>query len=174
MRRILPAIVLSGSFLTACSVPHEPLEPQSVQRTELIVLRQSTYSDAALIEEEEGTYIGLPQAVSPFSIMLSFRDADTGQRKLLHTVYFKTDSATLGVSEKHRLSGLAPILRRQGVTLSGYADPRAGTEYNNRLATRRVANVTRHLKQLGVTVNRDCIFGESRLPDSDLCEWRTQ
>lgn len=174
MKRILPVVLLSGSLLAACSVPDEPPEPQPVQRTELIVLRQSTYSDAALIEEEEGTYIGQPQKTSPFGIVLSFHHSDYGQRKLLHTVYFKTDSAALSAFEKRRLSELAPALGREGVTLSGYADPRAGTEYNNRLAARRVANVAKYLERLGVAVNRDCVFGETRLPDSDLCEWRTQ
>ena len=70
------------------------------------------------------------------------------------------------------LTRLAPVLRRQGVTLSGYADPRAGTIYNNRLAKRRINSVAAYLGRLDVTVNRECVFGETHLPDSELCEWR--
>ena len=168
MSKIILPLFISGSLLAGCSARQEPPEPPLAQRTELVVLRQS---DAAWIDEEEGTYIWLPQAVSPFGINLSFNDAD-GQHKLLHTVYFKTDSAVLSPAEERRLTRLAPVLRRQGVTLSGYADPRAGTAYNNRLAKRRIDSVAAYLNRLGVTVNRECVFGETRLPDSELCEWR--
>ena len=173
MKKTSLSVLLSGSLLAACTSQQEPPEPPLAQRTELVVLRKSTYSDAAWIDEEEGTYIWLPQAVSPFGINLSFNDAD-GQHKLLHTVYFKTDSAAVSVSEKRRLSQLVPVLRTPGITLSGYADPRASTAYNNRLAKRRIDSVAAYLGQLGVTVNRECIFGETRLPNSELCEWRTE
>ena len=158
MNKIILPLFISGSLLAGCSARQEPPEPPLAQRTELV-------------DEEEGTYIWLPQAVSPFGINLSFNDAD-GQHKLLHTVYFKTDSAVLSPAEERRLTRLAPVLRRQGVTLSGYADPRAGTAYNNGLAKRRIDSVAAYLNRLGVTVNRECVFGETRLPDSELCEWR--
>lgn len=172
MREKLLSVMLSGSLLAACAAPQEPPPPPVRQRTELVVMRQSTYSDAALIDEEEGTYFWLPQEVSPFGITLSFHQ--DGQRKLLHTVYFKTDSAVLSAAEKRRLAHLIRQLHGQGVTLSGYADPRAGTAYNNRLADRRINSVAAYLEQYGIGVNRDCVFGETRLPNSELCDWRTQ
>ena len=173
MKKTSLALWFSVGLLVAWTSQQEPPEPPLAQRTELVVLRQSTYSDAAWIDEEEGTYIWLPQTISPFGINLSFNDAD-GQHKLLHTVYFKTDSAVLSTAEKRRLTRMAPVLRTQGVTLSGYADPRASTAYNNRLAKRRIDSVAAYLGHLGVTVNRECVFGETRLPNSELCEWRTE
>ena len=171
MSKIILPLFISGSLLAGCSAQQELPEPPLARRTELVVLRQSTDSDAAWIDEEEGTYIWLPQTVSHFGINLSFNNAD-GQHKLLHTVYFRTDSAALNPAEKRRLTRLAPVLRRQGVTLSGYADPRAGTIYNNQLAKRRINSVAAYLGRLDVTVNRECVFGETHLPDSELCEWR--
>ena len=143
------------------------------RRTEIVVLKRTGYSDAALLGEEEGSYFWLPQTVSQTGISLSFQTA-AGEHKVLHTVYFRTDSAALSAHEKQALRRAAPILRQQGVTLSGYADPRASVAYNNRLAARRAESVARYLDGLSVRVNRRCIFGETRLPDSDLCEWRTQ
>lgn len=159
-------------FITACQTPPPPPAVMT-ERTELIVLRHTTYSDAAWIDEEEGTYIGAAQAVSPFGIVLAY-NAPGSQRQLLYTVYFDTDSARLRPREKHSLARLLPYWQSGGVTLSGYADPRGTTAYNDRLAKRRAANVAAYLEGLGVTVNRRCTFGERRLPDGDLCAWRTR
>ena len=115
MSKIILPLFISGSLLVGCSAQQKLPEPPLARRTELVVLRQSTDSDAAWIDEEEGTYIWLPQTVSPFGINLSFNDAD-GQHKLLHTVYFRTDSSTLSSAERRRLTRLIPVLRIQGVT----------------------------------------------------------
>ena len=149
MAKTILTAVLSGCLMAACTSTPPP-EPPLARRTEIVVLKRTGYSDAAILDEEEGSYFWLPQ------------------------VYFRTDSAALSAYEKQALRRATPMLRQQGVTLSGYADPRAGVEYNNRLAARRAESVARYLDGLGVRVNRRCIFGETRLPDSDLCEWRTQ
>ena len=84
MKKTSLSLLFSVGLLVACTSQQEPPEPPLAQRTELVVLRQSTYSDAAWIDEEEGTYIWLPQTISPFGINLSFNNAD-GQHKLLDT-----------------------------------------------------------------------------------------
>lgn len=172
MAKTILTAVLSGCLMAACTSTPPP-EPPLARRTEIVVLKRTGYSDAAILDEEEGSYFWLQQAVSPAGIALSFQTV-SGEHKVLHTVYFRTDSAVLSAHEKQALQRAAPMLRQQGVTLSGYADPRAGVEYNNHLAARRAESVARYLDGLGVRVNRRCIFGETRLPDSDLCEWRTQ
>ena len=61
MKKTSLSLLFSVGLLVACTSQQEPPEPPLAQRTELVVLRQSTYSDAAWIDEEEGTYIWLPQ-----------------------------------------------------------------------------------------------------------------
>ena len=135
MAKTILTAVLSGCLMAACTNTPSP-EPPLARRTEIVVLKRTGYSDAAILDEEEGSYFWLPQAVSPAGIALSFQTA-SGEHKVLHTVYFRTDSAALSAYEKQALRRATPMLRQQGVTLSGYADPRARVEYNNRLAARR-------------------------------------
>lgn len=88
---------------------------------------------------------------------------------LLHTVYFATASHNVSQAEMEALNANAAKLE-QGVTLSGYADPRGGSRYNKHLSERRVESVRKALAGLGVHTEKECAYGENRLPDVQNCE----
>ncbi len=101
-------------------------------------------------------------------LVVSF-DEHTTQPELLHTVHFKTDSHQMSQAEQRSLKNKRHLFN-EGVTLSGYADPRGTDNYNQKLSEKRVANVRHSLNELGISTRGECAYGESRIPDILNCE----
>lgn len=160
MKRIL--LILAIMSCTACTTQSKPIfvsQNDNVLRTELVTHRASYYSDVAILEEEEGTFIWLPEKISPFSIILTFNEKSKQAKN--YFIYFDTGSAALSNSEQKKLIDIIPDLKKRDVYLVGYADPRGSENFNLKLSQKRAQAVAAFLHNLGIAVSRIDAKGES-------------
>lgn len=172
MKTIL-ALAATVFAITGCHTKQsntDQSQPSVLPMPEIIWLRQvHQYSDFADFTVEELPYSNesTRSQKSDFGINLTF-----GQplNRNIHTVYFETASSRLSEKEKVKLDAMIRNIDANNVYLSGYADPRGSTDYNKRLSEARIASVTAYLQNHGLTVERKCVHGETKLPDYQLCE----
>ena len=72
-------------------------------------------------------------------------------------VYFQTDSSELPPAAEQRLQQMAGYLnqyKQLRIHVAGYADPRGGRHYNQRLSRRRAETVAVLLRQAGIDARR--------------------
>lgn len=78
-------------------------------------------------------------------------------RALNVAVYFRTDSSELQPAAEQRLRQMAGYLNQYEqlrIHVAGYADPRGGQHYNQRLSHRRAETVAGILRQAGINPRR--------------------
>jgi outer membrane protein OmpA-like peptidoglycan-associated protein len=83
--------------------------------------------------------------------------SDAEMRVMTQQVYFTFNSAHLTAASRALLREKAAILARNPsltLTLTGHADARGPSDYNQRLSERRAAAVQRFLVELGITPER--------------------
>ena len=83
--------------------------------------------------------------------------SDNEMRVMSQQIYFATNSAHLTTASRALLREKAAILARNSsltLTLTGHADARGPTNYNQRLSERRAAAVQRFLLELGIAPDR--------------------
>lgn len=83
--------------------------------------------------------------------------SDNEMRVMSQQIYFATNSAHLTTASRALLREKAAILARNSsltLTLTGHADARGPTDYNQRLSERRAAAVQRFLLELGIAPDR--------------------
>lgn len=161
-------------LITGCTANYQSTSEKMTSSVlpipEVVWLRQvHNYSDFANFSTEELPYLQekTKSQKSDFGIDLTF---DLPNGRAIHTVYFDTASSKLRPSEKHKLNAIIQNLDGTNVYLSGYADPRGSDSYNDKLSKARVAAVNAYLKEHGLNVERKCAYGESKIPDYQLCE----
>lgn len=147
---------------TACATQSKPIfvsQNDNVLRTELVTHRISYYSDVAILAEEEGTFIWLPEKISPFSIILTFNENNKQAEN--YFIYFDTGSAILSKFEQKKLIDILPNLKERDVYLTGYADPRGSKNFNLKLSQKRAQAVAAFLHSRGIAVSAIDAKGES-------------
>jgi peptidoglycan-associated lipoprotein len=83
--------------------------------------------------------------------------SDAEIRVMSQQIYFATNSAHLSTASRSLLREKAAILARHSaltLTLTGHADARGPSDYNQRLSERRAAAVQRFLLELGIAADR--------------------
>lgn len=83
--------------------------------------------------------------------------SDAEMRVMSQQIYFATNSAHLTSASRALLREKAAILARNSaltLTLTGHADARGPSDYNQRLSERRAAAVQRFLLELGIAADR--------------------
>lgn len=83
--------------------------------------------------------------------------SDAEMRVMSQQIYFATNSAHLTTASRALLREKAAILARNSaltLTLTGHADARGPSDYNQRLSERRAAAVQRFLLELGIAADR--------------------
>jgi peptidoglycan-associated lipoprotein len=83
--------------------------------------------------------------------------SDAEMRVMSQQIYFATNSAHLTSATRALLREKAAILARHSgltLTLTGHADARGPSDYNQRLSERRAAAVQRFLLDLGIAADR--------------------
>ena len=83
--------------------------------------------------------------------------SDAEMRVMSQQIYFATNSAHLTTASRALLREKAAILARHSaltLTLTGHADARGPSDYNQRLSERRAAAVQRFLLELGIAADR--------------------
>jgi peptidoglycan-associated lipoprotein len=83
--------------------------------------------------------------------------SDAEMRVMSQQIYFATNSAHLTTASRALLREKAAILTRHSaltLTLTGHADARGPSDYNQRLSERRAAAVQRFLLELGIAADR--------------------
>ena len=156
--------------LTGCAVsePAFDLTGKEPVLKHVMLPTPATDSDSVIPGVGNIPYVEPVDGTERRFLAVSF-DSEHSEPDLLHTVHFKTDSHQMSAAEQNALKANR-YLFKDGVTLSGYADPRGSDEYNQRLSEKRVQNVRQKLNQMGVSTDRECSYGENRLPDIHNCE----
>jgi outer membrane protein OmpA-like peptidoglycan-associated protein len=97
--------------------------------------------------------------------------SDAEMRVMSQQIYFATNSTHLTTASRALLREKAAILARHSaltLTLTGHADARGPSDYNQRLSERRAAAVQRFLLELGIAADR--LTSEGRGEEAPVAE----
>ena len=160
------ALVLVSAFLGGCVVVTEDQLTGSSRSealfTQTMLPAPSTNSDAVIAGVGYVPHETRQVASAKIWPVITF-DEYNEKAELLHTVHFNTGSHQLTKSEVSALTSNAYRLPKE-VILTGYADPRGGSAYNQQLSENRVKSVARVLDGMGIKADKRCAYGKSRLP----------
>lgn len=163
------ALVLISVVLGGCVVETEArlTDRSDVFNAQTMLPAPSTNSDAVIAGVGYVPHETRQVASAKIWPVITF-DEYNEKAELLHTVHFNTGSHQLTKSEVSALNSNAYRLPKE-VVLTGYADPRGGSAYNQQLSENRVKSVARVLDGMGIKVDKRCAYGKSRLPDIRNC-----
>lgn len=163
------ALVLISVSLGGCVVETEArrTDRSAVLNTQTMLPAPSTNSDAVVAGVGYVPHETRQVASAKIWPVITF-DEYNEKAELLHTVHFNTGSHQLTKSEASALTSNAYRLPKE-VVLTGYADPRGGSAYNQQLSENRVKSVARVLDGMGIKADKRCAYGKSRLPDIRNC-----
>lgn len=164
-------LVLVSAFLGGCVVVTEDQLTGSSRSgalfTQTMLPAPSTNSDAVIAGVGYVPHETQQVASAKIWPVITF-DEYNEKTELLHTVHFNTGSHQLTKSEVSALTSNAYRLPKE-VVLTGYADPRGGSAYNQQLSENRVKSVARVLDGMGIKADKRCAYGKSKLPDIRNC-----
>lgn len=163
------ALVLISVVLGGCVVETEArlTDRSGVFNAQTMFPAPSTNSDAVIAGVGYVPHETRQVASAKIWPVITF-DEYNEKAELLHTIHFNTGSNQLTKSEVSALTSNAYRLPKE-VVLTGYADPRGGSAYNQQLSENRVKSVARVLDGMGIKADKRCAYGKSRLPDIRNC-----
>jgi len=165
------AVLLTIGGLAGC---HSTQDPANTAHDDMSATTKTVeHPIAVAIPTEDGEE---PEVDLVVGITLTGQSTDCGEVP----IYFETDSAELTPEHERTLDSLASCLQgttqKEDLTITGTADPRGTSEYNEALSQRRAQTVADYLGEKGVSEDSFHIHarGESGATEGMPRLWPTQ